>query len=45
MEALLHSATKITGWRTAEIHEAILTSFGPTPANYTLTQLRYDVRG
>lgn len=44
MEILLHSGTKITGWRTAEVHQAILTSFGLKPATYTLTQLRYDVR-
>ena len=44
MEVLLHSGTKIGGWRTAEIHEAILTSFGLRAATYTLTQLRYDIR-
>lgn len=44
MEVLLHSGTKIGGWRTAEIHQAILTSFGLKPATYTLTQLRYDIR-
>lgn len=44
MEVLLHSGTKITGWRTAEIHQAVLTSFGLKAAKYTLTQLRYDVR-
>ncbi|MGH9629058.1 MAG: hypothetical protein ACRD7E_12105, partial [Bryobacteraceae bacterium] len=43
MEVFLHSGTKITGWRTAEVHEAILTSFGLKPAKYTLTQLRYDI--
>jgi DNA-binding PadR family transcriptional regulator len=44
MEVLLHSGTTITGWRTAEVHEAILTSFGLKPTKYTLTQLRYDIR-
>jgi hypothetical protein len=44
MEVLLHSGTKIGGWRTAEIHQAILTNFGLRPATYTLTQLRYDIR-
>jgi hypothetical protein len=43
MEVLLHSGTKITGWRTAEVHQAILTSFGLKPT-YTITQLRYDIR-
>jgi hypothetical protein len=44
MEVLLHTGTKITGWRTAEVHQAILTSFGLKPEKYTLTQLRYDIR-
>jgi hypothetical protein len=44
MEVLLHSGTKITGWRTAEVHQAILTSFGLKPTTYTLNQLRYDIR-
>jgi hypothetical protein len=44
MEVLLHTGTKITGWRTAEVHQAILTSFGLKPTKYTLTQLRYDIR-
>jgi len=44
MEVLLHTGTKVLGWRSAEIHKAILTSFRLTPANYSLTQLRYDLR-
>jgi hypothetical protein len=44
MEILLHSGTKIGGWRTAQIHEAILAAFGLTASHYTLTQLRYDLR-
>jgi DNA-binding HxlR family transcriptional regulator len=44
MEALLHSGTQIHGWRTAQLHQAILTAFGLTPSSYTLTQLRYDLR-
>jgi hypothetical protein len=44
MEVLLHTATKIPGWRTAEVHQAILTSFGLKAEKYTLTQLRYDIR-
>ena len=39
MEVLLHSGTKIGGWRTAEMHQAILTSFGIQPQDYTLNQL------
>jgi hypothetical protein len=44
MEVLLHSGTKIGGWRMAEIHEAILSSFGLKAKGYTITQLRYDLR-
>ena len=44
LEVLLHSGTKIGGWRTAQIHEAILAAFGLKASNYTLTQLRYDLR-
>lgn len=44
MEVLLHAGTRVLGWRSAEIHQAILASFSLTPANYTLTQLRYDLR-
>ena len=44
MEVLLHSGTKISAWRTAQIHQAILAAFGLKASNYTLTQLRYDIR-
>ena len=44
MEVLLHSATQIVGWRTADIHQAILQAFALNPDIYTLTQLRYDIR-
>jgi hypothetical protein len=44
MEILLHSGTKIGGWRTAQIHQAILATFGLNAKTYTLTQLRYDIR-
>lgn len=44
MEVLLHAGTQLAGWRTAEIHTALLTAFGLTPTTYSLTQLRYDVR-
>jgi hypothetical protein len=44
MEVLLHAGTKIGGWRTAQIHQAILAAFGLKAKNYTLTQLRYDLR-
>jgi hypothetical protein len=44
MEVLLHSGTKIGGWRSAQIHEAILAAFGLKASSYTPTQLRYDLR-
>ena len=44
MEVLLHGGTRVLGWRCAEIHQAILASFHLAPANYSLTQLRYDLR-
>ena len=44
MEVLLHSGTKVAGWRATQIHEAILSAFGLKAENYTLTQLRYDIR-
>jgi hypothetical protein len=44
MEVLLHSGTKLGGWRTTQIHQAILSAFGLTAKSYTLTQLRYDIR-
>ena len=44
MEVLLHRGTQLGGWRSCPIHEAILSAFQLTPENYTLTQLRYDLR-
>jgi hypothetical protein len=44
MEVLLHTGTKLGGWRIAQIHQAILTAFDLKAENYTLTQLRYDLR-
>jgi len=44
MEVLLHAGTKVLGWRTADIHQAILATFHLASHNYTLTQLRYDLR-
>ena len=44
MEVLLHGGTQLNGWRSADIHQAILTSFGLSADSYTLTQLRYDLR-
>ena len=44
MEVLLHRGTQLNGWRSADIHHAILTSFHLSADSYTLTQLRYDLR-
>jgi len=44
MEVLLHGGSQLVGWRTAQIHESIQAAFGLTSEQYTLTQLRYDLR-
>ena len=44
MEVLLHGGTQLNGWRSPEIHQALLTTFGLSASAYTLTQLRYDLR-
>lgn len=44
MEVLLHGGTQLNGWRSADIHHAILTTFGLSAGAYSLTQLRYDLR-
>jgi hypothetical protein len=44
MEVLLHGGTQLNGWRSADIHRAILAPFGLSATSYTITQLRYDMR-
>ena len=44
MEILLHGGSQLAGWRTAEMHRAVLEAFAIAPDTYSLTQLRYDVR-
>jgi hypothetical protein len=44
MEVLLHGGTQLNGWRSADIHQTILSTFGLSSDRYTLTQLRYDLR-
>jgi hypothetical protein len=44
MEVLLRGGTQLNGWRSADIHQAILTTFSLSAGAYTLTQLRYDLR-
>lgn len=43
-EVLLHAGTQIAGWRSREIHRAVLEAFSLSEKDYTLTQLRYDLR-
>jgi hypothetical protein len=42
MEVVLHSGRQMSGWRSAQIHQLILTTYGLK--HYSLTQLRYDIR-
>ena len=44
MEVLLRGGTQLAGWRSSDIHPAILTAFGLPADTYTLTQLRYHLR-
>jgi len=44
MEILLHRGTQLGGWRSRQIHQALLSAYQLTPESYTLTQLRYDLR-
>jgi hypothetical protein len=44
MEILLHGGSQLAGWRTAQMHQAVLEAFGVPSDTYSLTQLRYDVR-
>jgi len=44
MEVLLHGGSQLAGWRTADMHRAVLEAFAIAPDAYSLTQLRYDVR-
>jgi len=44
MEVLLHAGTLVSGWRTQQIHNAILTTYKIDAHRYGLNQLRYDLR-
>jgi hypothetical protein len=44
MEILLHGGTQLAGWRSQQIHQAILTTYGLSDQRYGLNQLRYDLR-
>jgi len=44
MEVLLHSANQMQGFSTAYLHTMILSTFRLSEKQYSLTQLRYDLR-
>jgi hypothetical protein len=44
MEVLLHGGTRISGWTSRKIHEAVLNNYGIPISQYSLNQLRYDLR-
>jgi hypothetical protein len=44
LQVLLHAGTTVGGWRTDQLHEVILTSFGLNDKTYAQNQLRYDLR-
>src|SRR5215469_6133849 len=41
---LLHGGPQIAGWGTLPILQALQTAFSLSPQDYTLNQLRYDLR-
>jgi hypothetical protein len=44
MEVLLHGGPQLAGWRTLQIWQALQAAFALSPQDYTLNQLRYDLR-
>lgn len=44
MEVLLHGGPQLAGWRTSQIWQALQAAFSLSPQDYTLNQLRYDLR-
>jgi hypothetical protein len=44
MEVLLHGGPQLAGWRTVQIWQALQAAFSLSPQDYTLNQLRYDLR-
>jgi hypothetical protein len=41
---VLHGGTLVSGWRTQQIHNAILTTYKIAADRYGLNQLRYDLQ-
>ena len=44
MEVLLHGGSQLAGCRTLQIWQALQVAFAFSPQDYTLNQLRYDLR-
>jgi len=44
MEILLDGGTKISGWSSRQIHQALLARFRISEKSYSINQLRYDLR-
>lgn len=44
LEVLLHTGTQIHGWSSRDLHRRVLEAFRLSQQDYTLTQLRYDLR-
>jgi hypothetical protein len=44
MEVLLHGGPQLAGWRTVHIWQSLQATFSLSPQQYTLNQLRYDLR-
>ena len=44
MEVLLHGGPQLAGWRSTQIWKALQVTFALSPQEYTLNQLRYDLR-
>jgi hypothetical protein len=44
MEVLLHGGPQLAGWPTVQIWQALQAAFSLSPQDYTLNQLRYDLR-
>lgn len=44
LEVMLHAGTRIRGWTAQQIHKAIITSFHLSDQDYSINQLRYDLR-
>jgi hypothetical protein len=44
LEVLLHGGPQLAGWRTVQIWQALQAACSLSPQDYTLNQLRYDLR-